>query len=461
MIRKTLALTACFLAFTLGRIAGQVFPDRHTTNGFDSWVSCTKSANPNPARGQSHWIRYHFNSSAPLYDMIIWNLNHPEYIKDGLNRVIIDVSNNNGSTWTMVDTFTFPKAPGSGFYEGFHGPDLGGISATDLLITAVSNHGGGCYGLSEIKIFTSDQNNPELEFAYVACENDGVQLNLTGGVAFGGTYSGLGVTDNGDETFNFDVDKVGPGQHQIKYIYGATTLTGSITVLPCQDPICQECKQCNTSDVVTVNGPIPTDIYNGYQVLSGGQVNGNADVKFMVNNSVQLNSGFQVGTSSNFLVDFRTCYNNVLQNSGFENGTSPWSLSQHNGATAAFTIDNNNPYEGNSSARVQVNSTNGTDWHIQLNQGNQSLVAGKTYRISFACRANNGGGPMAVILQDNSSPWEVRASHDFVVSENWETYAFEFVAPATITNNIGIRALLGGTPNKTFWIDNFRYIKLD
>lgn len=460
-MKKIFTTISVLLAFCLVNVEAQVFPDRHTTNAYDGWVSCTKNTNPNPARGQSHWIQYHFNTPAPLYDMIIWNLNHPDYIKDGLNKVIIDVKQSGMSTWTLIDTFTFPKAPGSGFYEGFRGPDLGGINATDLLITALSNHGGGCYGLSEIKVFTSDQTNPDLEFAFTACENDGVQLNLTGGVAFGGAYSGIGVTDNGDETFNFDVDKVGPGEHEIRYSYGATTLTGFITVLPCQDPVCQECKQCNPADVVTVNGPIPTDIYHGYNVLSGGQVSGSSDVKFMVNNSVQLNSGFQVGSSSNFLVDFRTCYTNVLQNSGFENGTSPWSLSQHSGATATFTIDNTNPYEGNGSARVQVNNSTGTDWHIQLNQGNQSMVAGKTYRVSFAGRANTGGGPMAVILQDNSSPWAVHASKDFVLSENWETYAFEFTAPATINNNIGIRALLGATANKTFWLDNFRYILLD
>lgn len=461
-MNKRLHLTwMCIFLLGAWKISAQVFPDRHSTNAYDGWVSCTKTPNPNSQRGSSHWIRYHFNSPTPLYDMIIWNLNHPDYIKDGLNKVIIDYKPTNQAAWIMIDTFTFPKAPGSGFYEGFHGPDLGGISATDVLITALSNHGGGCYGLSEVRIYTTDQNDSQLEFSFIACENDGIQLNLSGGVAMGGIYSGVGVTDNGNETFNFDVDKVGPGQHEVAYTYGSTTLTGNITVLPCQDPICQECKQCNPSELLTVNGPIPTDIYTGYKVLSGGHVNSTADVKFMVNNSVELNAGFQVGTSSNFLVDFRTCYNNILQNSGFETGTSPWSLSQHNGATATYTLDNVNPYEGANSAKVQVNSTDGTDWHIQLRQSNQSTIAGKTYRISFAARANNGSGPLAIILQENSSPWQVYANHNFTISENWETYAFEFTATTTINGNLGVRALLGSTANKTFWIDNFKYIKLD
>ncbi|MCB0688668.1 MAG: carbohydrate binding domain-containing protein [Saprospiraceae bacterium] len=453
-------LTTLFALISGSNLNAQVFPDRHTTNAYDGWVSCTKSNNPNTVRGSSHWIRYHFNTASPLYDMIIWNLNHPEYIKDGLNKVIIDVSNNNGSSWTMIDTFTFPKAPGSGFYEGFRGPDMGGVMATDLLITGISNHGGGCYGLSEVRIYTTDQNNPDLEFAFTTCENDGVQLNLSGGVAYGGSYSGIGVTNNGDETFNFDVDKVGPGIHEIKYTYGATVLTGHITVLACQDPTCQECEQCKTAEQITINGPIATDIYSGYQLFSGGQVNNNADVRFRINNSAQLNSGFQVGSSSNFVIDFRTCYTNVLLNSDFENGTSPWTLGLHNGATATYTLDTNNPYEGTNSAKVQVNSTSGTDWHVQFQQGNQTIQSGAHYRVSFAARANSGG-PMSVIFQENSSPWQVYASKDFIVSENWETYAFEFTAEATVNNNIGIRALLGSTPNKTFWIDNFRFMKLD
>ena len=453
--------TIILCIFLSGLAKAQIFPDRHTTNAFDAWISCTKSPNPNTNRGNTHWIMYEFAQASNLWDMTIWNLNHPDYIMDGLNKVIVETSSD-GTSWTMVDTFTFPKAPGSGFYEGFHGPDLEGVLAKYLLITPISNHGGGCYGLSEVRIYTSDQENNELEFSFYACENDGIQLNLNGGVAQNGIYSGIGVTDNGDQTFNYDVDKVGPGTHEIKYTYGATTLTGEITVLPCIDPVCQECEQCNPADILNINGPtIPTDIYNGYKILADGQVMGNADVRFMTKNSAELNAGFQVNQASNFLVDFRTCYDNLLQNSDFESGSSPWTLSQHSGATATFSIDNVDPYEGNHSAKVVVNNTNGTDWHIQLAQATQTLVAGKTYRFSFAARTNTGVNPMAVILQLNSSPWTVYADEDFLITTNWEVYAFEFTAEETVTSSVGVRALLAATPNQTFWIDNFKYIQLD
>ena len=44
-----------------------------------------------------------------------------------------------------------PKGPGSSFYQGVNGPDFGGKLARYILITAVTNHGGSCYGLGEVK----------------------------------------------------------------------------------------------------------------------------------------------------------------------------------------------------------------------------------------------------------------------------------------------------------------------
>jgi len=435
----------------------QIFPDRHTTNAFDGWISCEQSANPNTARGNSHWIMYQFNSLQSLYDLTIWNLNHPDYIKDGLNQVIIDYSSN-GTSWNTLDTFTFPKAPASGFYEGFHGPDLGGIAARYLLITALSNHGGGCYGLSEVRMYTTDVETTELEFDFIACENDGIQHNLTGGVAMGGTYSGIGVTDNGDETFNFDVDKVGPGMHEISY----QGLSGHIKVLPCTDLVCQECKACNVTEVLDLAGQsLSTDIHNGYQIMSRGKVPGNQNVAFNINESASLQPGFEVVGSSNFNIDFRTCYDNILQNSGFENGDTPWRLSVHDLASANLSIDNSNPYEGNASAKVVVTGTNGDSWRIQLSQRNQTIIAGKKYRISFAARSNVDSSPMSVNMQLDEAPWSVPADQNFVLSSNWETYAHEFVSDVTINNNVSVKALFGKTPNRTFWIDNFKFIQLD
>lgn len=148
-------------------IFSQAFPERHSTNLSDSWLSCQTTANPNPARSTSHWIMYNLGDTYSLNKSTIWNLNVPERInsydnqawsisrlpgrtKDGMKDIIIDISIN-GTTWTEWGRFTIPKAPASGFYQGVSGPDFLGKIAKYILITGVSNHGGSCYGLSEIK----------------------------------------------------------------------------------------------------------------------------------------------------------------------------------------------------------------------------------------------------------------------------------------------------------------------
>ena len=452
LFRTLIVLITCLAASQ-----AQVYPDRHTTNGFDGWISCDKSTNPNPAHGNSHWILYDFSQNYSLFDMTIWNMNHPDYIDDGLKNVIIEYSTN-GSGWTLLDTVTFPKAPGSGFYEGFTGPDLGGVSARYLLLTAINNHGGGCYGLSEIRIYTQDQTNPDLNFTFTLCENDGVYSNLTGGWDFGGTYSGWGVTDNGNETFNFDAGQAGPGAHLVEYMHSGGTLEGEITVLPCDDPICPECPECDVQEVLALdNTPIPPDVYHAYQVSSTGMVDNNTDVTFLANNSIELNPGFQVNSQSIFLADFRYCDMNSLQNGDFEIGQNPWGLSNHSGAQASWSLDGSEPYAGSNSARISVTNATGTFWHVQFYQGGQSMEAGKEYRISFAARAA-GGGAMSLIAQLGASPWTVYASKNFTLTNNWETYNLTFTAGSTVSGNLNIMAQFGLEENE-YWIDNIKYVQ--
>lgn len=458
MIRNIFLL---ILSFSFVVVHGQIFPERHTTNAHDAWLSCDPSANPNAIRGTTHWIMYEFASNINIYDLTVWNMNHPDRLKDGLKDVIIDYSTD-GANWTTIDTFTFPKANASGFYEGFTGPDLQGVTAKYLLLTPINNHGGACYGLSEIKIYTSDQSNTDLNFDFTACENDGMQQNLTGGLAFGGYYSGIGVVDNNDETFDFNVNKVGPGIHPINYTYGNTVLEGEIKVLPCTDPICNECEECNTADVVHVNAaPIHTDIYNGYRILSSSQTATHSDVTFFTKNSVELNPGFEVSSPSNFLVDFRTCYNNLLTNSGFEGTLDTWHFSQHSTATGSMTLDNSMVYEGNSSVKIDINNTDGTDWHLQLSQPGHSVVAGKKYRLSFAAKGSTDNLPVGIVIQLNEPPWTVYTHQNFILSPYWEVYAYEFEAEDTINGNVSVKAMLASTPNQTIWIDNFKYIQLN
>lgn len=162
------SLVFCFTVLYITAIFSQAYPDRHSTNLSDGWLSCQTSVNPNPLRGNGHWIMYNLGDTYALTTSKIWNFNTPERInsdnygswslqplpgklEDGFKDILIDLSTD-GITWKEHGRFTIPKAPGSSFYEGVFGPDFGGKAARYVLITATSNHGGSCFGLGEFKI---------------------------------------------------------------------------------------------------------------------------------------------------------------------------------------------------------------------------------------------------------------------------------------------------------------------
>ncbi len=129
--------------------------DRHNTTWYNAWTSCTASANPNSSRGESHWLQYNLGYVYVLNESKFWNANHPDFLQDGLNEIVIDYSID-GVTWKEWGVFSIPLASGENLYEGVDGPDFDEILAQYVLITAISNHGGACYSLSELKINVGD-----------------------------------------------------------------------------------------------------------------------------------------------------------------------------------------------------------------------------------------------------------------------------------------------------------------
>ena len=153
-MKKTLIISIVFF-FVGTNLMAQCFLDRHNTSWLDQWISCNTSMNPNAARGESHWILYDLNYPYELFQMHIWNINAPEYLADGMQELVIDISND-GINWTEVGTFDVPMADGTPIYEGMDLYDFEGVNAQYVLITGLSNHGGSCFGLSEIRIDVAD-----------------------------------------------------------------------------------------------------------------------------------------------------------------------------------------------------------------------------------------------------------------------------------------------------------------
>ncbi len=455
---KNTITTVLATLFAVQIMVGQAEIDRHTTNAHDGWISCAASNNPNSAHGSSHWIRYDFGQSYNLYDLTVWNINHPGHLNDGMKRVIIETSQN-GSSWNLVDTIMVPRAPGSGFYPGFNGPDLGGIGARYLLLTAIDNHGGGCYGLSEIRVYTTDQVSTKLDIVMTPCENDGILTGINGGINQGGTYTGAGVIDNGDDTFDFDAGLVGPGNYVINYQYSGGTESVNVEVLPCGQGTCPRCPECGGYNQATINSTnIPTDTYHGDELTSMGQVIGSSRQVHFKGNSIELQPGFQVASSDYFIASINQCDVDLLTNSDFENGTNGWTYSQYAAATGTYATASGG-FQGGDALRLEVTNADDATWKIQFAQNGLSLEAGKTYQLSFAAKAD-GGGDLELSAYLDVDPYTGYGRINPSVTSFWKMYNFTFTADTSVDSNVRITFQFGDSRETVYWIDKVRLTEI-
>ncbi len=150
-----------FFAIIAGlNVSGQCYPDRHNTSWNEGWISCETRPNPNPIRGNSHWIMYDFGHKYKVRHFKLWNINDPQRLNDGFQQVSIDYSKD-GSSWTHLNTYTLAKASGTSTYEGQYMGSFGGDSARYVIITGLTNWGGNCSGIAEVQIETLGANvNP-------------------------------------------------------------------------------------------------------------------------------------------------------------------------------------------------------------------------------------------------------------------------------------------------------------
>ena len=149
-MKLNICLLLLFLSLAYGATS-QCFPNRHSTNFFDGWVSCDPAPSPNAQRPSGHFIMYDFGKVYKLGQMQVWNSNDPSTLDWGLRDVVIDYSVD-GINWLPAGDYTFSQASGLSTYEGDQGPHLNGVEGRYLLITALNNYGGTCFGLAEIRI---------------------------------------------------------------------------------------------------------------------------------------------------------------------------------------------------------------------------------------------------------------------------------------------------------------------
>lgn len=142
------------LSVVLRPLSAQCWPEgfTHDTRPEAMWLSCTPSANPNPVRGTGLWLHFDLGAEYGLGTSTIWNYNEPGMEELGVSRLSVDYSLD-GLTWTSWGEVDLAPATGKRDYAGVAGPDLKGVRARYLVLTALTSAGEmpNCAGLAEVR----------------------------------------------------------------------------------------------------------------------------------------------------------------------------------------------------------------------------------------------------------------------------------------------------------------------
>ena len=227
-------------------LSAQCFEDRHDTSLASGWTSCTPSLNPNPAHGMSHWIAYDLGENRKLNTVQLWNANNPTTLTRGVKTLIVDYSSD-GQSWESYGTYEVAMAEASSFYEGVLLFDFEDLTTRHLLFTLAENHGGECYGFSELKIqadtpVSSDDLTESLLSVYPIPASDEVYVEYQGRVSEGGTLSLLNAAgvevsreairiSDGNNLHRIDLSALPSGQYLVRLQSENMQQTSEVTVI--------------------------------------------------------------------------------------------------------------------------------------------------------------------------------------------------------------------------------------
>ena len=124
--------------------------EAHNTSIISHWLSCEISTNPLTSLADGHWIMYEFEEAVGIEKMTIWNLNHPDFLSMGAQEVRLDYSPD-GAIWNTLGSVQVEPGDGGPDYVGVEMEDLPEFDAQYVLLSVISNHGGPCTGLAEVK----------------------------------------------------------------------------------------------------------------------------------------------------------------------------------------------------------------------------------------------------------------------------------------------------------------------
>lgn len=171
---------------------------------------------------------------------------------------------------------------------------------------------------------------------------------------------------------------------------------------------------------------------------------------------LDFNLGYPLGPAYRVDVGFDSGPNRIV-NPGFESPiAAPWRLYVNTsaGCQASVSRDSTTFVEGNSSARIDISATSGTDWHIDFNQSPLSLEKGKVYDLTFWAKADRPRS-LGLYASKNAPPWSSYGlSRKVQLDTTWREYTVTFEATET-ASDARIQFFAGATTG-TIWLDHVR-----
>ncbi|MCP4262194.1 MAG: hypothetical protein GY774_32530 [Planctomycetes bacterium] len=149
---------------------------------------------------------------------------------------------------------------------------------------------------------------------------------------------------------------------------------------------------------------------------------------------------------------------NLLKNSSLKMITQgkripiSWKLEQHSGCKASLS---NQRYKSKNALCIKIDKADDTEWHLQFNQGEISLEAGRYYTVMFEAAAEKPRKISCSVSQAHS-PWgNLGLSRNVELKREWQTFRFGFVAKADDDN--ARLSFAFGTGNVPIRLANVRF----
>ena len=147
---------------------------------------------------------------------------------------------------------------------------------------------------------------------------------------------------------------------------------------------------------------------------------------------------------------------NLIENGGFESDpiVPPWSFVVMSGNSASLVRDMGDAQSGTASARIDIASTSGTNWHIMFHQDDLSLQDGVTYDVTFWAKSSAPRNITLSALKSSGGSDPYGLLEHVAIDTEWQEYTVSFEANTT-ASDAKLQFSLGETSDSV-WLDDVR-----